>query len=137
MCTSLIDFDRTGVPTAALDGLGDHFTEEEIWRTIAELNPNKARGPDGFTTKFFRVAWPVIRPDIMAAFNALALNSRSFHAVNDALLVLLPKSPEASAVKDYGSISLIRCIGKLFSKVLLDDWRQEFRSWCTTTRVLS
>jgi hypothetical protein len=43
---------------------------------------------------------------------------RNFHDMNDALLVLLPKSAEASSVRDYRPIALIHIIGKLFSKVL-------------------
>jgi hypothetical protein len=43
---------------------------------------------------------------------------RSFHSINEALLVLLPKSDEAKSVCNYIPISLIHSIGKLFVKVL-------------------
>jgi hypothetical protein len=42
----------------------------------------------------------------------------SFHAVNEGILILIPKSPEAATLKDYRPIALIHLIGKLFSKVL-------------------
>lgn len=55
----------------------------------------------------------------MRAFDALwHMDSRSFHAINDAILVLLPKKAEATSVRDYRPISLIHCLGKLFTKVL-------------------
>jgi hypothetical protein len=38
------------------DGLGARFTEEEVWNIIRTLPPNKALGPDRFTTKFLHVA---------------------------------------------------------------------------------
>jgi hypothetical protein len=46
------------------------------------------------------------------------MDVRNFQEVNGTLLVLLLKTPDASAIKDYRLISLIHVIGKLFSKVL-------------------
>jgi hypothetical protein len=43
---------------------------------------------------------------------------RNFHDLNEAMLVMLPKSVDASTVKDYRPIVLIHTIGKLISKVL-------------------
>jgi hypothetical protein len=61
----------------------------------------------------------VIRADIMVAFDAFwHLDIRNMHIVNDALLVLLPKSTQAITVKEFRPISLIHVIGKLVSKVL-------------------
>jgi hypothetical protein len=55
----------------------------------------------------------------MAAFDAFwYMDARNFQEVNGALMVLLPKTLNAVAIKDYIPISLIDVIGKLFSKVL-------------------
>jgi hypothetical protein len=43
---------------------------------------------------------------------------RNLSNVNGALMVLLPKSSQATAIKDYQPIALIHLIGKLISKVL-------------------
>jgi hypothetical protein len=48
----------------------------------------------------------------------LASGHAKFPCVNVALMVLLPKTAEASSIKDYRPISLIHIMGKLFSKVL-------------------
>jgi hypothetical protein len=37
---------------------------------IRSLNPDKALGPDGFTTRFLQSTWPVIWRDVMLAFEA-------------------------------------------------------------------
>jgi hypothetical protein len=40
------------------------------------------------------------------------------HDLNGALMVLLPKSPDATAIKDYRLITLIHLIDKLIAMVL-------------------
>jgi hypothetical protein len=58
----------------------------------------------------------------MLAFDALwHLDMRDMHCINDALLVLLPKTTKARVVKDYRPISLIHSFGKLMSKVLANQ----------------
>jgi hypothetical protein len=86
----------------------------------SSLSPlDKALGPDGFTTHFLRAMWATIRPELMQAFDAFwHMDVRKFHAINEAIMVLLPKTSEVAVIKDYRSISLIHVLGKLFSKVL-------------------
>jgi hypothetical protein len=63
--------------------------------------------------------WPIIRADLMSSFDTFwHLHMRSFQAVNEGILILIPKTSEASTLKDYRPNSLIHLIGKLFSKVL-------------------
>jgi hypothetical protein len=107
-----INFHSVGLPQVNLLSLGDHLTEEEVWAVISSLPPDKASGPDGFVTRFLQIVWPIIQPEIMAAFDALwHLDTRNLHDINDVVLVLLPKSAEANSVKDYHPISLIHIIG--------------------------
>jgi hypothetical protein len=87
-------------------GLGDRFTEAEVWATIRSLPP---------------VPWLIIRADLMAAFNAfwhMDTITISFHSINEALMVLLPKLADVTSIRDYQPISLIHMVGKLFSKIL-------------------
>jgi hypothetical protein len=66
-------------------------------------------------TQFLQVAWHIIRPILMKAFDTLwRLNMCNLHSVNEALMILLPKTPGTAKVKDYRPISLIHVIGKLF-----------------------
>ncbi|WVZ90672.1 hypothetical protein U9M48_036954 [Paspalum notatum var. saurae] len=111
--------DRLGLQLLDLNGLDHCFSEDEIWAVIRELPDEKAPGPDGFTGLFYKVAWPIIKADIMRVFNAFwSLDIRSLFLLNDAFLVLLKKKPDASELKDYRPISLIHNVSKLITKVL-------------------
>ena len=84
------------LPQLDLPGIDSCFSEEEIWATIKELPPDRAPGSNGFTGLFYKVAWDTIQDDVVNAFNALwSLDSRSFHLLNDAPMILLaPRSSE-------------------------------------------
>lgn len=95
------------------------FSEDEIWRAVKSLPTGKAPGPDGFTSEFLRACWDIIKQDICDAFDKLyTLNGRGFQKLNEALLTMLPKRPDAASLSDYRPISLIHLISKLFAKVL-------------------
>jgi hypothetical protein len=105
-----VKLDQLDLPRTNMSGMCARFSEEEVWAVV------KA---DGFLVCFLHVAWPIIRHDLMLDFDSFwRLDSRNLHSVNKALLTLLPKSEEASGVKDYRLISLIHIVGKLLSKVL-------------------
>jgi hypothetical protein len=111
-----VNLDVLGLLRAGIHDLFVRLSEEEICQ---DLPPDKVLGLDGFTTRFLQVTWPVIRGDIMHLFDALwQSNTDSMHTINHVLLVLLPKTLKARAIRDYRLIALIHVVGKLISKVL-------------------
>ena len=107
------------LPQLDLTGIDACFSEEEIWATVKELPPDRAPGPDGFTGSFYKATWGIIKLDVVNTFNALwALDGRSFHLLNDALMILLRKKEDPSRTKDYRPISLMHSFSKLFAKCL-------------------
>jgi len=80
-------------PTLDLSALDVCFTEDEIWAVVRDIPAEKAPGQDGFTGLFYKKAWPIIKADVVAAFNAFwALDGQNFHLINEALMVLLRKN---------------------------------------------
>jgi len=78
------------------------FSEEEVWNTIKILPSDKAPGPDGFTGRFYKACWPIIKEDIMLA--VLAVWNRKFvnlGVLNSAYITLLPKKDGADQPKDF------------------------------------
>lgn len=90
------------LPQLDLSTIDACFSEQEVWDTIKCLPGNRAPGLDGFTGLFYKVAWPIIKTDVMNAIHALwSLDSRSFNLLNDALLVLLRKHNAPTMLKDF------------------------------------
>jgi hypothetical protein len=132
-----LDFEALGIHRRDLSSLGRPFTADEIWVVVKELPLDKAPGPDGFTGHFYHSAWLIIKRDVIRAFDALSsMDCRSFHHLNDALLILLPKLPDPVSLGDYRPISLIHNFGIFFQKRYLTALLRCCRSWFPQTRVL-
>ena len=56
-----INLDTLDVPSYDLEALDVPFFEEEVWNTVKNLSLDKAPGLDGFTEKFYKTCWVVIR----------------------------------------------------------------------------
>jgi hypothetical protein len=66
-----MDFNTLGIQQHDLHDLDAPFTIEEVWAVVKELPLDKAPGPDGFTGRFYKVCWDIIKKDIMAALVAV------------------------------------------------------------------
>jgi hypothetical protein len=109
-------FHRHGFDLSALDS---PITEEEVWTTIKSLPSDRAPGPDGFTGRFYKKCWSVIKHDIMAAIISLQQgNARGLELLNAAFITLIPKKVDAAMAKDFRPISLVHSFAKLVTKML-------------------
>jgi hypothetical protein len=106
-------------PEINLQSLSSPILEDEVKAAVMETHPEKAPGPDGFTGLFYRVMWDIIKDDVMKAIKLLEnAGTQGLHLLNNALMVLLPKSSEAASPGDFRPISLVHSFGKLFTKIL-------------------
>uniref|UniRef100_A0A0A9AE32 Reverse transcriptase domain-containing protein n=1 Tax=Arundo donax TaxID=35708 RepID=A0A0A9AE32_ARUDO len=109
-------FHREGADLSALD---DPFSEEEVWNTIKSLPSDRAPGPDGYTGRFYKVAWSVIKFDMMAALITLQQgNPQKLWLLNSACMTLIPKKVDAVNAGDFRPISLVHSSAKLVTKIL-------------------
>jgi hypothetical protein len=99
--------------------LDSQFTEEEVWDSIKQLPSDSAPGPDGFTGRFYKACWLIIKDDVMAVFSAIwSRKFAHFNKLNTALITLIPKKEGADEVKDFRPISLVHSMAKLVTKIL-------------------
>ncbi|XP_058727142.1 uncharacterized protein LOC131598573 [Vicia villosa] len=74
-------------------------TEEEILIAVKSLGDNKSPGI-GYTGRFFKASWSLIKSDIVKAVQDFFINNRMHRAVNCAIVTLIPKTKEAKSMKE-------------------------------------
>jgi hypothetical protein len=113
------DLDALGLPSHDLSELDAPFSEKEVWETINGLPLDKGPGPDGFTRRFYRVCWQIIKEDLMAVVSPVwSRKFNNFGRLNTAYISLIPKKEGAYQVKDFRPISLVHSVAKLITKIL-------------------
>jgi hypothetical protein len=86
---------------------------------VMNMPNDKAPGPDSFTSPFYKVAWDIIKADVLNAFNVFwAQDGRSFSHLNGTYMVLLKKKAQPAEIQDYRPISLIHSFSKLITKCM-------------------
>ncbi|KAL0287156.1 UNVERIFIED_CONTAM: Retrovirus-related Pol polyprotein from type-2 retrotransposable element R2DM [Sesamum calycinum] len=78
---------------------------EEIKLAFFDIAKDKSPGPDGYTTTFYKAAWPVVGDEITRAIMDFFTNGRLLKQVNATLLVLIPKVQFPLFVSDFRPIS--------------------------------
>ena len=121
-----INLEALHMPTFNLAHLDEPVTELELWNTIKSLPNDKAPGPDGFTGRFYKSCWNIIKMDLMAVVAAV-WNKKfdNFCLLNSAFITLIPKHDGAVHVKDFRPISLVHSAAKLITKLLANRLSQK------------
>ncbi|KAH6762314.1 hypothetical protein C2S52_019747 [Perilla frutescens var. hirtella] len=99
-------------------GLIQMLSFEEIRLAVFDLDPNSAASPDGFSGKFFHVAWDVIASDIYKAILEFFEHGVIPPGLNSGFLVLLPKKECALRVEEFRLIALSNFLFNIFTKIL-------------------
>lgn len=94
-------------------------TQEEITKALMKLNPNKAPGPYGLTSGFFKAAWNTVGSELIEVISNFFVTGFLPLSTNETILALVPKSPGASAVSDYRHVSCCNTVYKVISKLLV------------------
>lgn len=106
--TSSLNWHMLNLPSLDLSELEEDVSEEELKATIFALPPEKAPGPDGFIGAFFKVAWNIIKEDLLAAISSFLNHKTSQLAeLNSAYICLIPKKDDALGTDHFRPISLI------------------------------
>jgi hypothetical protein len=135
-CSRRVNLSAIGLPSLDFSDLEVLFTKDEIRAVVMNMPNDKALGPDGFTCLFYKVAWDIIKTDVLYVFNAFwAQDGRSFSHLNGAYMVLLKKKAQPAEIQDYLHISLIHSFSKLITWPT--DWRRGSTRWFATTKVRS
>jgi hypothetical protein len=105
----------------AFDGLEQltlTFSTKEIDMVILDLPHDKAPGPDGFNSVFFKKAWHTIREDVYKLCFDFYNHQVVIKNINYYYITLIPKKDNRETVCDFRSISLVNTSPKIITKLL-------------------
>ncbi|XP_074314433.1 uncharacterized protein LOC141649648 [Silene latifolia] len=94
------------------------ITDAEIKDALFSIPPDKAPGPDGYTSQFFKDAFPVVGPDIIQAVKDFFRNGRLLQQLNATVLTLIPKKDKPETVMDFRPIACCNVLYKCITKIL-------------------
>lgn len=94
------------------------ITEEDIKGVLFSMPREKSPGPDGYTVKFLRGTWNIIKLDFVVAVQSFFRYGFLPKGVNTTILALIPKKKEVKDFRDYRPISLCNVLYKVISKLI-------------------
>ncbi|XP_019429404.1 PREDICTED: uncharacterized protein LOC109337009 [Lupinus angustifolius] len=93
-------------------------TKEEVWIALQGIGESKAPGIDGYNSHFFKTAWDIVKDDVWKAVDEFFKWKRLYPAIKCTLVTMLPKTNDATTMKDMRPISCCTTIYKVISKIL-------------------
>ncbi|KAJ0887511.1 putative RNA-directed DNA polymerase [Helianthus annuus] len=95
-------------------------TREEVKTAMFSIGNDKAPGPDGYTTAFFKAAWPIVGHDVSNAVIDFFSTGKLFRELNHTLIALVPKKSSPVMVTDYRPIACCNVLFKCITKIIAD-----------------
>ncbi|XP_021996309.1 uncharacterized protein LOC110893511 [Helianthus annuus] len=96
------------------------ITPEEIKNAMFSIGENKAPGPDGYTSAFFKHAWDIVGTEVTKAILEFFDNGKILKQLNHTILALIPKVETPDSVLDYHPISCCNVLYKCISKIITE-----------------
>ncbi|GKA73603.1 RNA-directed DNA polymerase, eukaryota, reverse transcriptase zinc-binding domain protein [Tanacetum coccineum] len=90
----------------------------EIRKAMFMIDDNKAHGPDGYSSHFFKKAWNIIGEDVCTAVREFFEIGKILSEINSTIIALVPKIQTPAKVSDYRPIACCNVIYKFISTVL-------------------
>ncbi|KAL2240746.1 UNVERIFIED_CONTAM: hypothetical protein Sindi_0715800 [Sesamum indicum] len=95
------------------------FTANDVKIAVFDIAEDKAPGPDGYSSGFYKAAWPVVGNEVMKAVLDFFSTGRLLKQVNSTLLALIPKVHSPKSIGDFRSISCCNVLYKIIAKLIV------------------
>ncbi|GJU88114.1 hypothetical protein Tco_1300537 [Tanacetum coccineum] len=95
-----------------------NITDEEIKKAMFSIGDDRAPGPDGFTSAFFKKGWDIVGHDVCKVIRDFFVNGQLLKELNHTFIALIPKVSTPHRINDYRPISCCNVIYKCISKIL-------------------
>ncbi|GJT80737.1 cysteine-rich receptor-like protein kinase [Tanacetum coccineum] len=110
------------IKIAAFEHFSARFKEENNARPLlsSSLFRSKAPGPDGFNFNFVKSYWEIIKQDFWDCIKYFEASGVISNGCNPSFIILVLKKADPLGFSDYRPISLIGCVYKVISKILVN-----------------
>ena len=118
-----------GGPT--FESLDEQISHEEIKRCIKQLSRNKSPGKDNLLNEYFMESIDLLIEPLGIVFNDI-LDSGYFPSQwTEGIIIPLHKKGSHDDPKNYRGITLLSCLGKLFTSII----NQRLINWSTANEI--
>lgn len=125
------DFDN--VDLCRYDELNVPISIVEVQKAIKRLKRNKTSGIDLLINEYFISCCDILASHIVDLFNAVLNTGRFPRSWSKGVIVPVFKKNDPDDVRNYRGITLVSCLGKLFTSVL----NQRISTWAESYDILS
>jgi len=94
------------------------ISNEAIKETLFNIGNDKALGPDGFSSLFFKKSWDIVGADFCMSVQDFFSSGQILKQINHCIIALVPKSTNVNSANDFKPISCCNVIYKVISKIL-------------------
>ena len=125
-CHSLIDETPANVNQTD-EFLDAPFTLGELNFALNKLKNNKSPGFDNIINEFLKIDCPLFKNALLSVFNIIFSNGYFPDAWSIGLIIPLHKKGNPNEAENYRGITLLSCVGKLFTSMLnirLNAWAE-------------
>ncbi|CAI8619135.1 unnamed protein product [Vicia faba] len=89
------------------------FSKKEVWDSLNNIADDKTPGLDGFSAKFFKSSWNIVKSDLFAAIHDFYQHNHILAAINYAVVSLIHKIHDVEYMKDLRPISCCTTMYKI------------------------
>ena len=111
-----------------IEELNGEISISEVESVISNLPTGKSAGLDGITNELLKKSSIHISPILCSLFNKIFESGHFPTKWSQALIIPVYKQGQIKNPKNYRGISLLSCVGKVFTKLLnkrLSDWAEQ------------
>ena len=95
------------------------FSPDDVKQAVFDIAEDKAPGPDGYSSGFFKAAWPVVGEEVTRAVLDFFTTGKLLKQINSTILTLIPKVHTPMSVNDFRPISCCNVLYKIIAKLLV------------------